>query len=79
MHMQIKEKTFRVVVKPNFPKSEIAGYDAYRKAYKVSIKEKAEDNKANKGLIRFLSKTIGGEVRIKSGFKSREKLMELCD
>ena len=77
--MQIPEKTFKVLIKPNSPKNEIVGFDDNKKAYKINIKEKAEDNKANKGLIKFLSKVIGKKVKIKSGLKSREKIIELLD
>ena len=75
--MQIKEKTFKVIIKPNSSKNEIVGFDDNKKVYKINIKEKAEDNKANKGLIKFLSKVIGKKVRIKSGLKSREKIIEI--
>ena len=74
--MEMKEETFKVIVKPNSRKNEILGYDKDKQAYIVHIKEKAEDNKANLELIKFLSKFLGKRVRIKSGFKSREKLIE---
>lgn len=77
MIMQIKEKTFKVLIKPNSQKNEIIGFDANKNAYKINIKEKAEENKANKELIKFLSKTLGKRVKIKSGFKSREKIIEV--
>jgi len=74
--LSIKEKTFKVIIKPNSSKNEIMGFDDNKRAYKISIKEKAQDNKANKELIKFLSKVLGKKVRIKSGFKSREKIIE---
>ncbi|MBI2208302.1 YggU family protein [Candidatus Woesearchaeota archaeon] len=77
--MQIREKSFRVIIKPNSSKNEIISFDKDKKAYKVNIKEKAEDNKANKELLRFLSKYLGKRVKIKSGLKSREKLIEVID
>lgn len=77
--MQIKEKIFKVIIKPNSPKNEVVGFDSDKKAYKISIKEKAEENKANKELIRFLSKELGKRIKIKSGLKSREKIIELLD
>lgn len=73
--MEIKEEIFKVIVKPNSRKNEILGYDEEKQAYIISIKEKAEDNKANIELIRFLSKMLGRKARIKSGLKSREKIM----
>ena len=45
-------------------------------AYVINIKEKAEDNKANIELIRFLSKELNKKVRIKSGLKSKIKILE---
>jgi len=77
--MQIKEKTFKIIIKPNSPKNDVVGFDGNKKAYKINIKEKAEENKANRELIKFLSKYLGKRIKIKSGFKSREKLIELVD
>ena len=77
--MPIKEKVFGVMIKPGAAKNEIIGFDKDKKAYKVTIKEKAEDNKANKELIRFLSKHLGKRVKIKSGLRSREKIIEVID
>ena len=74
--MQIKESKFKVIIKPNSSKNEIAGFDNYKKAYKINIKEKAKNNKANKELIKFLSKVLRKRVKIKSGFKSKEKIIE---
>jgi len=74
--MQIKEKTFKVIIKPSSKENEIKGFDSNKSAYKINIKEKAKDNKANKELIKFLSKVLGKKVKIKSGFKSREKIIE---
>ena len=77
--MEIKERVFKAIIKPNSPKNEIMGFDNDKKAYKINIKAKAEDDKANKELIRFLSKLTGKKARIKSGLRSREKLVELTD
>lgn len=74
--MEIKDEIFKVIVKPNSRKNGILGYDEGKQAYIFSIKEKAEDNKANIELIRFLSKMLGRKARIKSGLKSREKIIE---
>ncbi|MBI2138084.1 YggU family protein [Candidatus Woesearchaeota archaeon] len=74
--MEIPEKVFRALIKPGAGRSEILGFDAERKAYRIAIKAPAHDNKANKELIRFLAKALGRRVAIKSGFSSREKLIE---
>ena len=75
-NMEIKEEIFKVIVKPNFRKNELIGFDKDRNAYIIRIKEKAKDNKANIELIKFLSKVLGKGVKIKSGIKSKEKLIE---
>ena len=46
----------RVVIKPNAPQSKIIGYDAERGAYRIAVSEPAEHDKANKELVRFLTK-----------------------
>ena len=45
--------------------------------YKVSLKEKAEDNKANIELLKLLKKHFKGEVRIIKGLKSRKKIVRI--
>ena len=46
-------------------------------SFEVWIKEKAVDNKANKYLEKFLKKYFGKEIRIKSGFTSRNKIIKV--
>ncbi len=43
----------------------------------VWIKEKPIDGKANDSLIKILKKYLGKEVKIKSGFSSRNKIIEV--
>ncbi|MBN2453919.1 YggU family protein [Candidatus Woesearchaeota archaeon] len=73
--VSVKERTFSVIVKPNSSRNEIVGYDKERRAYKVSIAAPADGGKANKELVKFLSKELKRKVRIKSGFTSRKKLL----
>ena len=75
--MEIQGNTFKVIIRPNSGSNEIVGYDPEKKAYVVRIKAKPKDNKANKELIRFLSKVLGKRARIKSGLKSREKIINI--
>lgn len=75
-NMEIKESKFKVFIRPNSLTNEVMGFDKSKGAYLIKIKAKAEDNKANIGLIRLLSKVLGKRVKIKSGFKSREKIIE---
>lgn len=74
--MQITENSFKIIVKPNSPKNEIWGYDEERQAYRVNIKAKPEDNKANIEIIKFLSKLLKKRVNIIRGLKSREKIIK---
>lgn len=73
----ISEDSFRVLVKPNASRNEILSYDDARKAYKISIKEPAEDNRANIELIKFLSKEMGKRVKIISGHTSKIKTVRV--
>ena len=74
--MQITQKTFRIIVKPNSPKNKIIKFDSAKQAYRVNIKEKAEKGKANKEIIRFFSKMMKKEVKIVKGLKSKEKILK---
>ncbi len=74
--MEIKEEIFKIIVKPNSAKNEILKFDEGRKAYRVSIKEKAEDNKANIEIIKFFSKLLKKKVKIIKGLKSKEKVLK---
>ncbi|MEK6943046.1 MAG: DUF167 domain-containing protein [Nanoarchaeota archaeon] len=77
--MDIKVKKFKVIVSANAKSNEIISFDESRNAYKISIKARAEDNKANIELMKFLSKTTKKKARIVSGLRSREKIVELED
>jgi uncharacterized protein (TIGR00251 family) len=46
-------------------------------SFEVWIKERAVDNKANKYLEKFLKKYFDKEVKIKSGFTSKNKIVEI--
>ncbi|MFC1728008.1 DUF167 domain-containing protein [Nanoarchaeota archaeon] len=71
----IENNKLRILVKPNSKKSEILGYDG--KAVKVAIAAPADKGKANKEVIKFFSKLLKKKVEIKSGLKSREKVLSL--
>jgi len=75
--MNIKSRKFKIIAKPNSKENKIGGFDQDRNAYRVSIKAKPEDNKANIDIIRFLSKSLKKRVKIASGLKSKEKIIEI--
>ena len=69
----------RIYVIPNSKKFAIKGFDEWRSAWLVSVKEKAEKGKANKELISELSRLFSKEVRVIAGKHSREKVIEIAD
>lgn len=75
--MEIHGNKFKVLVKPNSEEDKIESFDKDKNLYRISIKARPEDNKANVELIKFLSKLLKKRVRIVSGLKSREKMLEI--
>ena len=75
----IKNNSLRIIVKPNANKSEILGYDESRQAGKVAIAAPPDKGKANKEVIKFFSKLLKRKIEIKSGLKSREKILVFSD
>ena len=47
--------------------------------FEVWIKEKAEKNKANMELIKLLKRYFKKSIKIKSGFSSRNKIVEIIE
>lgn len=64
----------RVKVKTGSKKQEILKTE---EGYRVCLKEKAENNKANLELLGLLKRYFGKEVRIARGLKSRNKVVEI--
>ena len=75
--MEITESSFKIIVKPNSPKNEVIGFDKEKKAYRVRIHVKPEDNKANIEIVKFFSKLLKKKVKIIKGLKSREKVIKI--
>ena len=72
---KLKSGKLKILVKPNAKKSEILGWDAAKQRLRVAIAAPAEGNKANIAIVKFFSKLIGKRIRIKSGLKSKEKII----
>jgi len=64
----------KIHVKTSRPKEEIIEKDGF---YLVKIKEKPEKGRANLAVVRLFKKELKKNIRIVSGFKSREKLIEI--
>ncbi len=71
----IQNSKLKVYVKPNSENNEILGYKEGRDAVVVRIKELAENNKANKELVNFISNELDKTVWLKSGYNSKYKTL----
>ena len=65
----------KIKLHPNSSQENIKRIDDLN--YEIWIKEKPIDNKTNIKLIKLLKKHFGKDVRVKSGFTSRNKIIEL--
>jgi uncharacterized protein (TIGR00251 family) len=63
-------------VKPNSSEQSVEKSGEF---YLVKLKSPAQEGKANLELVKLLSKYFGKEVKIKSGFNSRNKIIEIKD
>lgn len=70
-------ESFTVNVKPNSSKNEIIDFDKENKTLTVKIAAPSEKDKANKELIKFLSKKLKKKIEIVKGLKSRKKVISL--
>lgn len=75
--MDLKESKFKIIVKTRSNKNELVCFDTEKNAYILKINAIPEKGEANKELIRFLSKMLKKQVRIVSGFTSKEKIIEV--
>ena len=66
----------KLKVKPNSSEQSI---EKVGEDYLVKLKSLPKDGKANLELIKFLGKHFGCEVKIKSGFNSRRKIVEIIN
>ncbi len=67
----------KIKVRPNSKTQDIEKIG--ESEYKVSLKEKAEDNKANIELLKLLKKQFGKEAKIIKGLKSKNKIVKVQD
>lgn len=70
----IQNSAVEIIVKPNSKKNLITKTN---KGYVVEIKSKAENNKANEELEKFLSKITKQKVKLISGKTQKRKLVKL--
>jgi len=82
MERAVTDKKDHIVVKvkvvPGSRKFEFPfGYDEWRNAITVRVSSPAEDNRANKELIRELKKILNTDVEILSGLKNPLKTLKI--
>lgn len=66
----------KIKAKPNSGRQEIVKNE---KDYTAYLKSPPEDGKANTELLKMLKKYFGKQAKIKSGFTSRNKIIEILD
>lgn len=77
--MNGKSNKFKIIVKPNSKETKIEDFDKNSNTYRISVKAKPEDNKANIEIIKFFSKLLKKRVRIANGLKSKDKIIEILN
>ncbi len=65
----------KIKLHPNSSKEEIKKID--ERNYEVWLKEKPIDDKANIKLVKMMKKYFKKNVKLKSGFTSRNKILEV--
>lgn len=73
----LKMERIKIIVKTNAGKNEILKFDEEKKAYRVNVKTIPEKGKANLEIIKLFHKKLKKQVKMVSGFKSKEKVLEI--
>ncbi|MBI5072546.1 DUF167 domain-containing protein [Candidatus Woesearchaeota archaeon] len=68
-----------ILVKPNAKKTDILSFDPVTKIVKIAIAAPTDKDKANKELLRFVSKLLKKKAAFVSGLRSKEKILEIVD
>lgn len=71
------ESSFKIIVKPNMPKTEMKGFDKSKEAYMINLKAIPKKGKANLELIKFFKKKLKKDIRIISGKTSKRKTIKV--
>ena len=79
INSRINSGHLKILARPNSSKTMIVGWDELRSALRVNVHAKPEDNEANIEIVKFFSKLLKKKVVIKSGLRSREKILHIID
>ena len=73
----LKQKRFKIIVKPNSSKNQIIKWDSDKRAFRVNIKARPESGKANLEIIKYFSKLLKKDIKIISGLTSKQKILKI--
>lgn len=76
LRLKINSNSLNIKVIPNSSKQELVCENNQIKVYLKSVPDK---NKANEELIKMFKKRVGLKVEIKSGLKSRNKVLKVLE
>ena len=68
-----------ISVKPNAKKTEILSYDSSTHIVKIAVAAPADKDKANKELLKFVSRILKKKVAFVTGLRSKEKVLEIIE
>ena len=75
----IVNNRLHISVKPNAKKTEVLSYDAVTHIVKIAVAAPADKDKANKELLKFVSRQLKKKVAFISGLRSKEKVLEIIE
>ena len=73
---KLKRGSVTIFVKANSRKNKLV---FEKEQFIVHISEKAQNNKANIALVRFLSKLLNSDVKIVCGFRLKRKVIKIVN
>lgn len=79
MPMEAFQNKFKILVRTNAKENKLECFDKEKGVYRLDIKARPENNKANVEIIKFFSKMLKKEVMIASGYKSRENTIKVLE
>lgn len=69
--------SFSIIVRANAPETKIMQWDADKNAFRVDVAAPAEDNKANREIVKFFTRLLKKEVRIIRGATGKHKILQI--
>lgn len=69
--------SFSIIARPNAPETKIVKWDADKQAFRVDVAAPAEDNKANREIIKFFTRLLKKDVRIIRGATGKHKIIQI--